>query len=335
MNALLALLIRQGLAACGGFFAANNITGSSTTSIIIGLVMLAIPTVWSWVAKCIHLEDNSRSGWIENSEILRTLVGSIVSQGVTALSVYFATDANNPELLGIAVANAAASKFGLQQKLAFIGTKDAVNLFLLSFLSASLISCASFTKQDAKDAGAQIGLAAADAAILIARMQLSSAESELSAAATQPGAERRVIIAKQFAVVAARRALDEAERAIAKQRAKAAAKQPQNVQPVRSGDESSPSTTGIKGDESSPLPNDAPSITIPRYGAQVAEALKTNPSGSTAEAVSSGQSRACGLLNHSPLRGAPNCAACHAGSSAKRTATVSLFNGLAPALVAR
>ena len=75
MNALIAPLIRQGLAACGGLFAANQITGDSTTSIVVGLVMLFIPTAWSWVAKCIHLEDNSQFGYASNSEMFRVFIG--------------------------------------------------------------------------------------------------------------------------------------------------------------------------------------------------------------------------------------------------------------------
>lgn len=145
-------------------------------------------------------------------------------------------------------------------------------LLLLAFCLLFLPSCSSFTKQDARDAGEQIGLAAADAAIVIARMQLASAEAELSAAAMRPGADQRVILAKQLGVIAARKALDEAEEAIAKQRAKSA-KSPVTVW---SGDNSSPLHTAY-------------------------------PSGRKPEAASTSQSRECGALSLSPQR----CAECY------------------------
>ncbi len=155
----------------------------------------------------------------------------------------------------------------------------AASLLLLAFCLLSLPSCSSFTKQDARDAGEQIGLAAADAAIVIARMQLASAEAELSAAAMQPGADQRVIVAKQLGVMAARKALDEAEKVITKQRAKTSAKAPV----IGSADDSS----AVHDDDSSPL-------------------HEHYPSGQLSEAASTSQSRECGALNPSPLRG---CAA--------------------------
>jgi len=144
---------------------------------------------------------------------------------------------------------------------------------LLAAFCLSCVGCSSYTREDAKRAGTQIGLAAADTAILIARMQLASAESELSAAATQPGADRRVILAKQLAVIAARRALDEAERAIARQRAKTNAKQPHNVQPSASADDAD-SEVILEGPEPTAPACEEPRITVPRYGVQVAASLR-------------------------------------------------------------
>lgn len=139
MSPVVPLLIRHGLASLGGFFAAHQITGSSTSSIIVGLIVLAVPTVWSWLANLLRLEYIAPSTFdIGKNEILRTLLGSLVSQGITALSVYFATDANNPELLGVALVNAAAAKFGLHQKaLGMPGLK----LLLLSASVLSVTSC--------------------------------------------------------------------------------------------------------------------------------------------------------------------------------------------------
>lgn len=132
MNSLIALLIRHGLAGCAGFFAANNISGDSTTSLITGLLMLSIVTVWSWIARALKIED-AKPGFdmITRNEIVRTFIASLVSQLVTFLSAYFATDANNPELLGVAVINAGLSKVGAHQKLAFMGSKEALKSFIV------------------------------------------------------------------------------------------------------------------------------------------------------------------------------------------------------------
>jgi hypothetical protein len=203
---------------CSGWFAANGIDGSSSVGIITGLLMLGIATAWSLREKWLNLKP----GQLTDSTMLRTIVGSLASQIVTGLSAYFAVDANQPELLGVAVLNAGLSKAGVHQRLA--GVK-AAQILMASLALLSLPACSTITKEDARAAGAQIGLAAADAAIIIARVQLSQAEAELAAAATQPGADQRVILAKQLGVIAARKALDEAEKAIAKQRARSA-KQP-------------------------------------------------------------------------------------------------------------
>lgn len=143
MNALLALLVRHLLAAGGGFFAAHNITGDSTTSIVIGVGIAAISLGCSAVAKVFHLDDKL-AGCITDSQVLRIFLGALVSQAVTWLSTYFAIDANSPELLGVAVINAGLSKFGAHQKLAMLGSKDAVNLFLV-LGSLCCVSCSALT----------------------------------------------------------------------------------------------------------------------------------------------------------------------------------------------
>lgn len=142
MNSLIALLIRHGLAGCAGFFAAHNISGDSTTSLITGLLMLSIVTGWSWLARALKIED-AKPGFdmITHNEIVRTFIASLVSQLVTFLSAYFATDANNPELLGVAVINAGLSKVGAHQKLAFMGSKDALKLLFFVPCASFLVSC--------------------------------------------------------------------------------------------------------------------------------------------------------------------------------------------------
>jgi len=139
MNSVIQLLIRHGLASLAGFFAAHQINGDTSSGIIAGLLLLIIPTVWSWVANLLHLDSlKPYSAEISKSEALRVLLGSLVSQGITALSVYFATDANNPELLLAAAINAGASHFGIHQKaLGMPGLK----LLLLSVSVLSVTSC--------------------------------------------------------------------------------------------------------------------------------------------------------------------------------------------------
>ena len=254
---LIALIIRHSIAAAGGWFAANNITGDTTASIIIGLLMLAFPVIWSWVEKAMKLDEASAYGPSLNSA-LRALLGAVVSQLVTAMSTYFAVDANNPELLGVAVLNAGASQLGWHQRAAFLGSKNALKLLLLCGCMLALASCSTFSQHDAKRVGSQIGLAAADTAIILARMQLAAAESELQLAASQPGADQRMLLAKKLGVIAARRALDEAERAIARQRARLDAKQPRAVT--------------WSGNDSSPL-NLPRCLMIPAYGNRVATHL--------------------------------------------------------------
>jgi hypothetical protein len=145
MKDLIAILIRHGLASAGGFFAANNITGSSTVSIIVGLIILAIPTLWSWAAKMLKL-DASKGGmnFITGNEGFRILLGSLVSQGITALSIYFAIDANQPELLAGALINAGLSKAGLHQKVVGV---PAVKLMMACLCLLSLSSCSFLASQ--------------------------------------------------------------------------------------------------------------------------------------------------------------------------------------------
>ena len=151
----------------GGWFAANNIAGDSTTSILVGLGLIAIPTVWSAIVKWLHLEDISPIGEIGKSEALRALLGSLVSQGVSALSTYLAVDANQPELLAGALINIGLSKAGLHQKVAFIGAQDALKVCVACLYMLSLSSCAPFAAFMASPAG-QVTVALADLGLNVA-----------------------------------------------------------------------------------------------------------------------------------------------------------------------
>lgn len=320
MNNLIQLAIRHGLAYFAGFLATHHITGDSTSAIVTSILMMIIASVWSWVAKLWHIDG--QSGDVTSSEALRSLIGALVSQGVTFASAALATNADDPEALAVALVNMGISKAGLTQKLAFIGAKDALKLFLLSAFSFQLCSCSSFTRQDAINYGERVGLASAETAILLAHMQLASAEADLNVAMSQPGAKKSEIAMKRLAVSTAQQALNAATRAIDKRRGHLDAKQPRDVTSSKAEDERAESRNADCEEPCGPdaTPGCLKIFAIPAFNTRVG--LKNDPSGSNAEAASSSQSRVCGLLHHSPLWGAPNCAACHARASVKQTATV-------------
>lgn len=254
MNALIQLLLRHGLASLGAWFAAHNISGDSTTSIIIGVLAALISVIWSAFAKWLHIDDQKFNG-ITNSEMFRVALGALASQAVTWLSTYFAIDANNPELLGVAVVNAAASKFGAHQKLAFLGEKDAVHLFVLGSLLFACVSCTPFQKQEAITFGKRVAISAGEAAVILAEMQLASMQSEYSMALMN-GASPKEVIAKKLAVSAAQEALEAAHKALAKERAKLD-NNPVNVQPrTQSREPETEPTSSVEPD--SPPPCEEP-----------------------------------------------------------------------------
>lgn len=137
MSSLIQLLVCHALAGLGGFFAAHHIDGSTTTGILVGLAMMALGVIISSVSKWFKLDPPQ----ITDNILLRQFLAAVVSQGITALSAYFATDANDPQLLAVAAINMGASKLGAHQKLALLGNKDALKLFLLSAFCSQLCSC--------------------------------------------------------------------------------------------------------------------------------------------------------------------------------------------------
>lgn len=262
MSSLIQLLVCHALAGLGGFFAAHHIDGSTTTGILVGLAMMALGVIISSVSKWFKLDPPQ----ITDNMLLRQFLGAVVSQGITALSAYFATDANDPQLLAVAAINMGASKLGAHQKLALLGAKDALKTLALCSSLFALSACSSFTKQDAIIYGERVGLAAADTAIVLARMQLASAAADLDAAKHEPGANVNAILAKQLGVTAAQQALDAAERAVSKQRARLDAKQPREVSP--SSIEQPPARNASRSDAGG-----ASSSIIPDHGTRVAAQL--------------------------------------------------------------
>ena len=140
MQELILIVIRHALALCGGWFAAHSIDGSTTVGIVVGLIFLLIPVIWSTVAKWLHLDEKLADG-ITTSQQWRVMAGTLVSQGVTALAAWLAVDANHPELLLAALVNVGLSKAGVHQALFNVSPQSAVKLLLLGGL-LSLSSCA-------------------------------------------------------------------------------------------------------------------------------------------------------------------------------------------------
>lgn len=159
MNSNLTLLVvRHVLALAGGALTAHGIDATSTISLIIGVVLFCIPTLWSWIAKVLHIDDSKGAlVSITGSEVFRTLLGSLASQIVTAATAYFAVDGNDPALLIAALINAGVSKFDLHQKIAHVGTntmEKAAAMLVLSFtLSACFSSCSGVMAYLASPAG--------------------------------------------------------------------------------------------------------------------------------------------------------------------------------------
>lgn len=152
MKDFILVLIRHGLALLGGFIASHGIDigVDSTTDIFIGLMLVLIPIIWSTAAKWLHLDEQLADGITKNQQ-LRVLLGAIASQAVTALSAYFTVDANKPELLGLAMTNAALSKAGVHQIIALGG--NPVKVLALFGCMLLMSSCAGWTKFMASPTG--------------------------------------------------------------------------------------------------------------------------------------------------------------------------------------
>ena len=144
MLSLFLLIVRHGMAIFGAYLTAHGVNASSTESIVLGLVALAVPIVWSFVAKMFKFDET----WKFDptlSEKLRTALGSLVSQGITFASAYYSIDAHDPSALVIAVINAIASHYGVHQQIAHSTPLDvatAIKVFVAGFCVLTLSSCA-------------------------------------------------------------------------------------------------------------------------------------------------------------------------------------------------
>jgi hypothetical protein len=143
MNELIQLLARHGLMLLSGALAAHHFDNlNSTAGIVLAIAVMIITTCWSWVTKMLHLED--KFGNPSSSDALRTLLGALISQGITFASAYFAIDANDPNLLSVAAINALASRYGVHQQIAHATPLDvatAIKVFIACLCMLTLSSC--------------------------------------------------------------------------------------------------------------------------------------------------------------------------------------------------
>lgn len=173
MNDFLLLLTRHGLALLGGLFASHGISigEGATTDIIAGLILVGLAVVLSSVSKWFNLDDQL-GGCITTNQQVRILIGALASQAVTALSAYFAVDANRPELLAGALINAGLSKAGVHQSLAL--GKSAVQALAVCGSLLMLSSCAQWTRFIGSPTGnATLALAELGLDVAMARQQIS------------------------------------------------------------------------------------------------------------------------------------------------------------------
>lgn len=105
------------------------------------------------------------------------------------------------------------------------GTLPGSTLAFALLLCLALPSCSTFTeqeKQDAKEAGVKVGLAAAEAALVVAQMQLTITAEDMARSEGGSASER---LAKQLALAVAQQALAQAQAAVARERAKVEAQE--------------------------------------------------------------------------------------------------------------
>ncbi len=148
MNQFIQLIVRHGLMLLSGALAAHHFDNLNTTAgIVLAILVMIITTCWSYVAKMLHLENLVGETGLDESDCLRTLLGALISHGITFASAYFSIDANDPNLLAVAAINALASHYGMHQQIAHGTPLDVATRIkpMLLLLCMALVSCATTT----------------------------------------------------------------------------------------------------------------------------------------------------------------------------------------------
>lgn len=142
------LIVRHGLAALAAYLSAKGFGGVDTTAgILCALVILGVVCFWSWVAKMMKFDPAFGIG-PGTGDALRTMLGTLVSQGITFASTYYAIDANDPSALAVAVLNSIASHYGVHQQIAHqtpIAVASAIKVIAGALLMSCMVSCTGLT----------------------------------------------------------------------------------------------------------------------------------------------------------------------------------------------
>lgn len=143
MSTIIQGYARHLFAALAAYLAAHGVDAlPNTHSLVLGLCILGVVSVWSWIAKLLKLDPSMLN--LTRSEALRTALGSIISQGITFASTYYAVDVNDPAALSAAVLNAVASHYGVHQQIAH-QTPLVVATAIKALALCSLLSLSSCT----------------------------------------------------------------------------------------------------------------------------------------------------------------------------------------------
>lgn len=264
------ILLRHFITALGGVLLVDT---SNTQSFVFGLVAIGCAWLWSVIQK---LDWNGHVQIRDDYKLLLQKMGAaLVSQGIAALSGWmlesgFAGDVNDPAAVVLFLSNYGASRMGWHGKALGVPT---VKLLVLGSLFSVLSSCSTEDmKREGILFGKRVALSGGDIAVAMARAELDKKIDEWIKA-EESGDVFKILLAAA-AKENAQAALDAAQRALNKQRAKIDAKQPVNVQPLTMRD--SPQIQGSPQILSKPQSVGLPESVgdrIPVYAPQVVASL--------------------------------------------------------------
>ena len=149
MISLLSTLLRHGFVVLAAYLAAHGFANANTTQgLACGLIITAVVCIVSWACKMMKFAPVIGIS-PSTEDALRTALGSVISQGITFASSYYAIDANDPSALGIAVINSLASHWGVHQQIAHSTPLDvatAIKAFIACLCLLPLSSCVTMKK---------------------------------------------------------------------------------------------------------------------------------------------------------------------------------------------
>ena len=260
-------LLRHFITALGGALLVDT---SNTQSLVFGLVAIGCAWLSSLIQKLRWIVDEDGIMISDtHKELLKKMLAALVSQGLAALSGWmmangFDANPNDPAAVMLFLGNYGISRMGWYQKPLGI---QAVKALALCALLPALSACTTADmKAEAITFGKRVALSGGDIAVAMARAELDKRIDEWIKA-EESGDVFKIMLAAA-AKENAQAALDAAQRALNKQRAKLDAKQPINVQPQAG------SKFQVSSFKSPPLQGSkAQSLSIPIYAPQVVASL--------------------------------------------------------------